>query len=1093
MENSYNDLDDFNLFPSLERSDEQDNVNEDLFSNIISNNCETPSQLISNDMWKLFQDTPLNDLNVIDEMMSNYGLNSNEISNKEDFNKTINDWDKHLESLPDMDYDMNNLAEHTNLVNTNSSYSNLNCLEETNVELISNMKIKIKGAGIADYKSNCLKNGRSKNSQEDFNTKKKIQNKNKTTKSITTKQRKIKRISEIMHELKQKEETEPCIDIVTVPEETPMLEAGDVNSLFEQFEASEILSVNALCHNKISTQSNQSIQAQPITVKPSTKPTSSALSRNTNSSVIPRKKNSPAQPKTTNSPVPSENVNSPVHPKKQNSLSPNLIKDINDPASKEVIDRIKALNKETKKGISVIPAMPNIRKGGRSNGSRTQDANNAALSKNKAAKVANKIKNKTIDSGSIKLDHDYCSNSNSAVNDSDNSVNEKKASDNSDKTLSVNNKSKKSNRSSAVKTSATTVTQAKSFTESDKVNVHKNFIKDNSSESAKKVINSEESLSYNSNSINTIKEQMNKQSQELPINTQSLKQDLKSSLDCLFQTNTTKPPIVEMKIQSAIVAKILRSKNKGLNKPKLIQDNSKQMISVLKKPPTVQPTIQPITTNNNESIVTTTNSSNNIIQNIIIENTPEIPKKAETKQPPRKKLNLAEYRNRRGHTTVATKLPVEPITIVNIYTASTTTEPFKDQLGNELWCERECLPKKTPETDLNRPKPPTRDMETQTYETVFNYAKTCFMDIVQENEILQSVVDVDDTNIISTKSPIVIDEENEVPTKSLVDVNKKNEEKPSRKRTLKIEETLASKTRKVDSSSSRSRSRSHSRSSSKSPSQSPNRNKHQRDRSKNRSSRNIRHKRNNHRPSSISSNVSCTSQSLSDIRSNSRSRHSFSRSESSRSRSTSMSDQYSPCSRSSPNSNDGNRDWHHERRSLKRNCDDRYKGIPSKNSHKKKYWRRSSPDTYQRSFSRYSEEKSNEYRENVIYAGWLESGVTRTSLYQRFKRFGPIVRITIHVREHPPWDHYGFITFQYKHHAFEALEHANDDPKLPRYDLNFGHRRDFCGIPYEDLDHYHDNEENKQEKKIHMSKYKEEETFDSLLEEAKAIIGKRKV
>ncbi|XP_043492665.1 MATH and LRR domain-containing protein PFE0570w isoform X2 [Polistes fuscatus] len=1025
MENNCIDQEDFNLFSSLEIPTEQDDVTEDFFSNIISNNSEIPSQLISNDMWNLFEDSPLNDLYVTDNIMPNNELNSNEISNKEDYIKTINDWDEHLESLTDMDYDMNNIAKHTTLLNTSSS-TNLNCPEETNVELISNMKIKIKGAGIADYKTNCLKNSNSTNSQEDFNTEKKIRKRNKTTKTITTKQRKIKRIAEIMHEEKQKEETEPCIDIVTVPEETPMLEAGDVNSLFEQFEASEILSVNTLSHNKISAQSNQIIKAQPFAVRPSTEPISPVLSRHPNLSVFKRRKNSPIQPKNTNSPVPSGNVNSPVHQKKQNLLSSNLIKDINDPASKEVIDRIKALNKETKKGISVIPAMPNIRKG-RSNGSRTQGAN-GALSKNKSVKVTNKIKNKTVDGGSVQLDHDYCSNSNSTINDSDNSVNEKKASDNSDKTLSANNKSKKLNRSSTVK-NRTSVTQAKSFTDSEKVNVHKNSIKDNSLESAKNINNSDKPSSCNSNSINTVGNQVSKQTQELPKNP---------------------PPITEMKIQSAIVAKILRSKNKGLNNTKSIQDN-KQMISVLKKPPTVQPTIQPITTNNNESIVTTTNSSNNIIQNIIIENTPEIPKKVETKQPPRRKLNLAEYRNRRGNTTITTKLPVEPLTIVNIYTASTSTEPFADQLGNELWCERECLPKKTPETDLNRPKPPTRDMQTQTYETVFNYAKKCFIDFDKENDFhIESLVGVDNKNKTPTTSPIVIDVETDVPTKSLVDVNKKNEERPSRKRTLAIEEQLAKKTRKVDSGSSSSRSRSHSRSRSNSHSCSPNHNKHQRDRSKNRSTRHICNKRNNHRPSSISSNVSCTSQSLSDIRSNSRSRQSFSRSESSRSRSTSMSDHYSPCSRSSS-------------------------------------------DNYQRSHSRYSEEKSNEYRENVIYAGWLESGVTRTSLYQRFRRFGPITRITIHVREHPPWDHYGFITFEYKHHAFEALEHANDDPNLPRYDLNFGHRRDFCEIPYEDLDHYHDDDENKEEKKLNMSKYKEEEeTFDSLLKEAQAIIGKRK-
>ncbi|XP_015187821.1 PREDICTED: MATH and LRR domain-containing protein PFE0570w [Polistes dominula] len=1081
METDYLNLQDCKLFPNLEITNEQNIINEDSLSNFIDNNLEPPSEHISiDDMWNLLEDSP-NDLNVINNTMLNYDLDSNEIINKEDYNRTVNDWDEHLESLPDMDDDMNNVSKDTTLLGTNNSYLHLNDLEESNVEIISNMKIKIKGSGIADYKNNCVKNTSSENSQEDFNTKKKIQSENKTTatenknrkrtytETITTKGKKMKRN---LYEEKEQEETDTCIDIVTVPEETPMLEAGDVNSLFEQFEASEIFSVNASCHNKVSKQSNQNIRAQP------------------------RKKKLPAHSKNTNSPVHSGNSNSPVYPKKPNSSPPNSIKDINDPASKEVIDRIKALNKETKKGISVIPAMPNLRKGGRNNSNRIQDITSTTLSKNKVVKVANKGKNKTINGGSIQLDHDYCSNSNFTVNDPDNSASEKKTSENSEKTLSTKNKSKKCNRPCAVKNRTTTVRQAKSFKESDKSNVHKNFIKDNSLESAKTSNNSEQFLPYNSNSNNTVEKQFNKQTKEHLINTQPLKQEIKPpSHESTPQKNA---PMCVMKIQSAIVAKILRSKNKKLNNSAPIKDN-KQMVSVLKKPPTVQPIVQPIATNNNESIVTTTNSSNNIVQNIIIENIEDIPKKIETKPPPRKKLNLAEYRNRRVNSNVTSKLAAQSMTIAYVYQASTTTEPFKDQLGNELWCERECIPEKISEADLNKlkAKPPTRDMETQTYETVFKYATKCLRDFDEKNEIpIKSLVDVDERNTMSTKSPIIINEENEVSTKSLMDVDKRNDERQqSKKHILDREEQQANKKRKLDSSSSRSRSRSYSTSRSRSPS--PNRNEHHRDRSKNRSSRhNIRHKRINHRPSSVSSNVSCTSQSLSDIRSNSRSRYSFSHSESSRSRSTSMSDQYSPCSRSSPNSNDGSSKWHPENRSIKRNFaevsrnGDRYNGMPSKNSHNNKNGRSSSSNNYQRSYGRYSEKKSNEYRQNVIYAGCLESGATKATLYQRFRRFGSIETVSIHHREQHPWDCYGFITFYYKHDAFKALEHGNDDPNLPKYELNFGHRRDFCEIPYEDLDHYREDEETKYQDD---EEEEEEETFDSLLKKAKANIGKRKV
>lgn len=43
------------------------------------------------------------------------------------------------------------------------------------------------------------------------------------------------------------------------------------------------------------------------------------------------------------------------------------------------------------------------------------------------------------------------------------------------------------------------------------------------------------------------------------------------------------------------------------------------------------------------------------------------------------------------------------------------------------------------------------------------------------------------------------------------------------------------------------------------------------------------------------------------------------------------------------------------------------------------------------------------------------------------------------------------MTFAYKADAYEAVEHGNDDPKLPRYDLCFGGRRAFCKQRYADL------------------------------------------
>jgi len=48
-------------------------------------------------------------------------------------------------------------------------------------------------------------------------------------------------------------------------------------------------------------------------------------------------------------------------------------------------------------------------------------------------------------------------------------------------------------------------------------------------------------------------------------------------------------------------------------------------------------------------------------------------------------------------------------------------------------------------------------------------------------------------------------------------------------------------------------------------------------------------------------------------------------------------------------------------------------------------------------------------------------------------------------------DNYGFVTFLYNTDAYTAVEHGNDDPSLPRYDLSFGGRRAFCKSKYADL------------------------------------------
>lgn len=122
----------------------------------------------------------------------------------------------------------------------------------------------------------------------------------------------------------------------------------------------------------------------------------------------------------------------------------------------------------------------------------------------------------------------------------------------------------------------------------------------------------------------------------------------------------------------------------------------------------------------------------------------------------------------------------------------------------------------------------------------------------------------------------------------------------------------------------------------------------------------------------------------------------------------------------------------------------------------------------------------------MIYVGRLDENITKADLRKRFENFGPVVDISVHLRERG--DNYGFVTFAYKDDAFAAIEHGNDNPSLPTYDLSFGGRRAFCKYKYSDLD---DTASRSSISK--SSQINEESTFDFLLEEAKAKLRKRKV
>ncbi|CAG2060709.1 unnamed protein product, partial [Timema podura] len=139
------------------------------------------------------------------------------------------------------------------------------------------------------------------------------------------------------------------------------------------------------------------------------------------------------------------------------------------------------------------------------------------------------------------------------------------------------------------------------------------------------------------------------------------------------------------------------------------------------------------------------------------------------------------------------------------------------------------------------------------------------------------------------------------------------------------------------------------------------------------------------------------------------------------------------------------------------------------------------------------QEKQRQVEERrVIYVGRIEEGTTKAELRRRFEAFGPIIDISVHFREHG--DNYGFVTFAYKMDAYDAVEHGNDNPNLPKYDLCFGGRRAFCKTRYADLDGMATSSEPRSHGSsavwVSRSRPQTENSFDLLLREAKAKIKK---
>ncbi|CAK9806843.1 Peroxisome proliferator-activated receptor gamma coactivator-related protein 1 [Anthophora quadrimaculata] len=735
--------------------------------------------------------------------------------------------------------------------------------------------------------------------------------------------------------------------------QTPVLEAGDVKSLLEQFEASE----NTLLSSYPSAKVNAECELDLL--------------------------------------VKSNEVQNCV---KQSQVS-NLHKNIRDALPQEVIENIKISAR--KKVISVIPAIPSIQSNGRSNGTRMQDAA-ATLFRNKLLKiVTNNTKNKIIDGGLVQLDHDYCS-TNSSISSSSGSTCEKQ--------------SFSSHLNRSLIKSREYLTESNSKKDSG---LESGEVSDNSEEQSGVTIVSDIQVTKTTKQLQNETKECKMETSTIQGNCHQVGISNISSCVSENQNDSSNNPTHEMKIHSALATSILQLRQGVLSKTKLIKAGNqrmKQMVSVLKKPPNVQQV--PIVMTSNESVITTTNSLNDKVQNIIVQDS-EKTLIQEEKKPPRKKLNLAEYRSRREQNrsdNSRTNSPLQPMTLVYVHHAFTTTEPIKDDPQNLIWSEREIVSVLKPKVDVQeekvRLKPSTCEIGIQTYETVFEF-----------------------------------------PTKSLTDVDERREQQ----RDDDVQDTnqRSCKRHRINSNSSRSRSRSKSQSKSRSRSRSRSGS----NRSRSRKCSNTRHRRLSHRRSSGRGLVSVQVQDIHDQVLD----HLDLDLDHPPDILVALDPPLVPISEE-VSGQDGEE-------SKLENIIETMIGIGN----------------LQQAVIIATEIGEGHQQILIVDRMTTDEGITKADLRRRFEVFGPVVDISVHFREHG--DNYGFVTFAYKNDAYEAVEHGNDDPTLPRYDLCFGGRRAFCKVKYADLDGMASNSLSSGQ----MIQDNEDNTFDLLLKEAKAKLRKRKV
>ncbi|XP_024888134.1 uncharacterized protein LOC112465010 isoform X7 [Temnothorax curvispinosus] len=735
------------------------------------------------------------------------------------------------------------------------------------------------------------------------------------------------------------------------------------------------------------------------------------------------------------------------------SQASTLQKSARNSLSQDVLDKIKASGR--KKTIPIIPAMPNIQGGNRRNSIRTQNR----APRNKILKtssiVTNDAKSSTFSNISVQLDHDYCS---SLPNFS---VHTKSCNNNkTTKPISIQ-KSSQNKNSSIIEERQNSLTS----------NVYYNLKPVNGINRKAHKLAALQDKTMKDNLLENNHEDFQKET--------LLKQSHDSSNLSVKNINlnesSTFSATLQMPIRSALANRILQSSGM-LPKTNIVQTNSKtqRMISVLKNPPNASQS--PLSTNNsNENIVTTTNSLNNEVQNINVQSTQntllevKLHEEVKTDLSRRVKISFEEYRIRKTSNKSPTQIP-DPTEVVHIYTATTMTELIIKDDGNvEISCVRDIFPvikkKSEIEAEKIKPKPPTCDAEAQTYETMFECSTNAVTDVMEKDEKKEE----------STKK-----EEQESCKKLSRSLSRSRSKDKSRNKT------------------SRSRSRSRSRSKSRSRRRSRSRSRRSRDRKRNRSysksnsrsrSRSKSRTRSRNRNRSRSRNINTRSRSTTRSRSRSRNRsRSRSRRRSNTRRRTISHRRSSVSSTSSYSSRSPySTKYSHSRSSSRSRNRSRSRSISRSRFTRQHYSSHSrSPlrpyhKPYEYTYNKVKKKEIDERR--VLYVGRINEGITKTDLRRRFEAFGPIVDVSLHFRERG--DNYGFVTFEYRNDAFEAKEHGNDNPSLPRYDICFGGRRAFCNSTYADLDDMRSNTPR-------LSQGNEEASFDYLLMQAKSMMKENK-